>query len=825
MANQPAGQQPSKVTAPRSIISAAVSIGAKFGTTSTAADVAAWRGENAFTTRLPLDTIERHAASMKSFGAFATTFTDYSDYRLKVVKLLSQQPDLSSLDLHAADIEEPTPFDAPRVPAGGAPGGPRRPGLRGGAAQQQQQQQPQAPQGPARQGPADLRWLSLTRASELVDSAAALPMAGLLRLWTLLPDRCSDAERRDARSIVRANAEMLAGGVVKAAVAASPSDPLLAASLPAFLATCAEFPLPRYRAFNLSTADAVNELRDTLLYEQGSATDRSRAVSRRLLLAKRDLPELVSLLEELGSPEERVSQLERLSTLACPGRHSQALELRLSDISAWVTIRASAITQLRNKGKAGSQLLDILLDDARDQGTGPVVQSAASVGEETSEPIVGAGLSALALSRALGDDGFVQAAASIAAESTDLAAGRRKVLEIATGAGCMIFQQLLYKPAGLKARHPALGAAHASSGEFSTYLGRRQAMGEDGKIDPLAAEWQSHPSQVALLLKGKVSQMQLVNPPYGVVALLNLTAAEPFLPVPDDQMYVTESVLDALGPFGHQTIVAWAGPGAAISSTGYTFKTLCEKQRSHVAWIRRQGDRVQDELLPHANAAFRAALERIDLELARKLECSHPRDEKFTHLLSFGEAYDQALQAKRAGVAPLLTVQRALPGLVATSAPRSLPGVVLEGAGSGSRTRSQREGDDGEGERASKKPKSDPPKPGSKKQMATWVDDAHLRLGNDTFDISGYVAKLGLEPKAAADLCWPVLVSKQPKKAALAFCPCPDAEGHVGINAVAHRRPSGFDLDVLNRDFCEHAPPQGSKGKGGGKNKSKGKRK
>ncbi len=193
-------------------------------------------------------------------------------------------------------------------------------------------------------------------------------------------------------------------------------------------------------------------------------------------------------------------------------------------------------------------------------------------------------------------------------------------------------------------------------------------------------------------------------------------------------------------------------------------------------------------------------------------------------MLSFGEAYDQALQAKRDGVAPLVTIHRALPGLVATSAPRSLPGVVLESSG-GSRIRSEREHDDDSEVKPPKKPKPDAPKPGSKKQMATWISNTHLRLGGDTFNIAGYVEELGLDPSAAADLCWPVLVSKQPKKAALAFCPCPDAEGHVGANAAAHQRPAGFDLEKLNKDFCEHCPTQPSKGKGGGKGKAKGKKK
>ena len=802
-----------EVTAPRDIITAAVCSAARLATTVAARN--AWRAADVLTGRLRTSTLNRLAAAMKSLGAFTATFQDQELHRRAMVELLLKQPNLSALEVDDQDLERPTAFDTPgRAPP--APGaGPRRRNAR----------QPPAPP-PAQAvaaglpGPAELKWLTLTRVADLVDDTSPLPLERLLRLWVLLPGRCQDAERRDARSFVVGNAEVLKSGVARCTPVESPTDALLGRSMRAFVAVALLFPLSDFRPGQLSLDEAIAELTDAMSYAQGAASDAARAVARRLMLSKRAYGDLCSLIGDLDNAEERVLQLERLSTLACPGRHAQALHLRLSDLDLFAAERSPLLTAARNAGKSGVELFDLLVADAAATGIDPVTSSAGVTGGEPSDGGTRR-FSARALNLALqGDDMFVQTAEKIDAQNTGTAAGRLKVLELATGSGCVIFQQVLDRSEGLRQRSEALGALHTSMAEATVYFGQRQAADDKGVVDPLAKSWEMHPSQIKLLCAGKISEMAHVNPPYGVIELLNLTASEPYEPVPDGQLYITESVLEALGPFLHKALVAWLGAGVAVSTTGYTFKTLCDAQRDYVKWIHQQGDQVQQELLPHADQIFRSALQKVDQELRMVLDSTEPHKAAFGHVLCFGGAYDQAIEAKKDGLKPLITIHRALPGLMPTSAPRSLPGVRLA-------SQAPKRGRDGEGDvdeppakkpsKKSKAPKGPPeaPKPGSKKGLARWLDDDTLRFGADTFKVSEYAKELDLTPEQTAELCWPVLCSHQSIEWALAFCPCSEQDDHKGTTAKAHRRPKGFDLDRFLKDFgTKGAPPSKGKGKG-----------
>jgi hypothetical protein len=654
-------------------------------------------------------------------------------------------------------------------------------------------------------GPASLKFLTLTRCSDLVINSEPLPAKDLVDTWLLLADRCDDAARRDPRSYTSTNAEVLRGGIVKKISVDNPSDALLGRELKSFVKSSLGFPLWDFRCSSLAVDEASMEIIDAMAYIEGSAAVGVSTIARRLLHAKRTYPELMGLLAELPSPDSRVSQLERLSTIACPGRHSQTIHLRLSDLSEFITARSPLIMQWRNKAKTGVALIDLIIQDARETGgvpSGPVDAPAASGGGDSASRVGGqvAGISALELDRALQDDAFVQAAARIAAVNIETTQGKHDVLEIATGSKCVIFQMLFDRPSALKAKHEALGTVQLCMSALPTYLSKCQAVDkQSGKVPRLRKEWLLDATAVELLLKGSFSKVPLVRL---LINYINLTASEPLEHVPDSQMYITESVLAKLGPFGHELLVAYGTPSA--SATGYTFKTLCERQRDHVAWIYDQGDVLRRELLPHADHAFRAALRGIDAKLHEVLHTPRPVKTAFGHLLDFGEEYDAALAAKLEGVSPIVEIHRALPSLLPKSKRRSLPGVVLESAGGRLRDDSE-DDDDGERDRKKKKKKQDASKPGSKSSMVKWIDETHLRFGAEIYDIGGYVQELKLSDEDANALCWPFLLSRQSKKQALAFClDCRDPR-HNGVGGAAHRAPKGFDVDVLRSRFMKSA--------------------
>ena len=358
----PAANAPptNKVAAPRSLITAALCLGAKVATAPAA--IQAWRAAEPLTTRLPVATITRHTQYLHSIGTFSTTFKDQALYRRKLIELLKAQPDLSALELDAADLEQPSPFDQTATvapPAATQRAGGTTTGRRRGTATAPVN--PPTPASAPLVGPACLKFLTMVRASDLFDEESELPAEPLMRLWAMLPDRCSDAERRDPRSRTRANAEVIQAGVAKLTMVASPTDALLGACVNSFARGALKFPLAEFQADELNLNALDQELRDAIGFTQGAEIDVARVVARRLLQARRRYPELISILEAISDTDGRTLQLERLATVACPGRHSQPLRYRLPDLEEFVVARSAAITQARNAGKVGAEIIDLLL--------------------------------------------------------------------------------------------------------------------------------------------------------------------------------------------------------------------------------------------------------------------------------------------------------------------------------------------------------------------------------------------------------------------------------------------------------------------------------
>ena len=82
---------------------------------------------------------------------------------------------------------------------------------------------------------------------------------------------------------------------------------------------------------------------------------------------------------------------------------------------------------------------------------------------------------------------------------------------------------------------------------------------------------------------GAVDEIAWLNPPYGAIALKNLTRATNLEAVPPSQVFTIGSCLKEIGRFGQATLVAFGMP--AKSTTGYTWLTLFEKHRELLEWI------------------------------------------------------------------------------------------------------------------------------------------------------------------------------------------------------------------------------------------------
>jgi len=316
--------------------------------------------------------------------------------------------------------------------------------------------------------------------------------------------------------------------------------------------------------------------------------------------------------------------------------------------------------------------------------------------------------------------------------------------------------------------------------------------------------------------------MALFNGPGAALALFNLSAAEPFVECPAEQLYIVESVITKMVAFARATFTA--GGWNPVSTAGYTMASLLERQLKHVLWIQSMGEMEQGTLFPHAQATFVAALQAAELYVQRFFLDPEPADIVLDHILPFGESYDNELKKKTAGAAPMVLVRRSFPGLLPPSTPRSLPGVTLTspprekvapgggGAIKGTPVKTAPTGG-----------KDQIKKPGSMKTLPTWVDDTHMRLGALVYD----VAAVGEYYSLDAATCWPVLLSSKKGGEALCLCANWGEDGHTSLTSAAHQRPKAFNVVYIEKTFTTKstgpAPTgtrektAGDKRKGGGK--------
>ena len=808
----------------------------------TTAARASWQAFGTLESSITLAVLNHQLHELVTHGIFNHLLQNRSEFGLLVKAMLLKLPSWNNFELDENSLEILEQFDppapgapGPQVARGGGRGRGGQPGVGRGAARGAAPQAAQL----VNPGPDSLRWLHDTPVFSMITMSedTLFPLESLLKLWIVLQGSESDVVRREPGHALSVRAEVLRCSILKVLPMTNPTQVMLNYYLSGFCKQNLDFPIVYMRADQLETNIAFEEMMDTVAYLTGTALDGERAVSRRLLYSACVYPQLGLLLGELHTPEERVGQLEKLSAVVCPGRHDQTLHLRLSELERFLADRVPLITVGRNRGESGAALVDMVLLDNASMTAGSASLSGASGPRDDMDFDSSFGTSGFisnkALIQCLQQPKFVEAANLIKTKDVGTAQGRLDILEIATTAEVLIFQLIMGRPeSSLRHRSDVLSDVAVSMAEAPQHFGSRQACGEDGVLHPLAQNFHASMPQIKLLTRGKISKMQAVNLPDGALAVLNLTAATPYESVPEGQLYIVDSALEAGGTFLHQAVVAFYGKPAAHSSTGYTMKTLYEKQRSVLHWVMFQGDVVRKELMPQIKIIFEKALEDVDAELYLLYNAPQPHLVFFQHVLPFGGTYDRAIDQLKEAVLPILTLQRAVPGLLAFSSRRSLPGVSLAAGGS---HESQGGGDEKPSrkqekeERAAKRKLEEEKKkgkqekkgataalPGSKKEMCSWEEgcsEPQMVFGVDVFKVGEYSTHLKLKPDQVQSLCWPVLCSRQERKAALAFCPCPKKKGHQGPNDTAHRRPSGFDLDTFLKDFATKRTYTGKKPK------------
>ena len=777
---------------PRAFYSAAVWTAAQKPTDP--AEISRLHAINPLTFRPTLAALQRLVAVQNAHAVLSTPSPSLSSFISRHRTLQLSAAELATCQVKAADFEEGDSFNGsasqPRA-APAARGRSRSSSANSGAPAAA------APVAPPQPGPTDQRWLTLL--DGMMDDAA------MARLWMLFPDSLSrDARQEEGSHTSLANESLRAAVLSRLSHVNQPSDMALAREFTRVANEMLFYPLPALGSEQLTVETVLSELQDTTSFHKGSM-DADRSVARRLHLGHASFPELSDLAVDLPFVGSRMEAVQRLVVATKPSLASSALALQLRDASKLLQSRSPLITAGRAKGKTGMDLVDLVLTDVQSVGTSAITSASDSGDTHASSSSTSVRLSNEALHRAVNTQAFQQLAAQLDALNTDTASGRRSAHAAASLAGCPIIQQFYWKPGSLKGRNPVFTKLHACLGEYGSYIGRSQAMDDvTGQVAAEHVDFQPSSEQLTSLRNGKISLMQWVNAPNGALTLLNLQSAETYANVPESQLYTVKSCLEVMGPFAHKTMVAWGAP--AISTTGYTMATLCAKHAQHLDKVAGMSEVMQAELIPFARSSFAAALAQMDLNLQLFLESPEPASATLPHLLGFGEVYDRTWEAKMDALRPVVTIQRALPGLLPASTSRSLPGVVgatdpnRPGTGKGKVTQL-----DGGRER---------PKAGTAPTVKWLKNGKSMRIGGDLFDVEAISKQLGLDQAASKALCWPVILSRKKGDRALVNCPCPKKAGHSSMTDTAHARPSGFNLDEICKDKKLRTSEPQQKGKG-----------
>lgn len=767
--------------APHSLVACITSSGAR--PASDDADEKRWDEDaGLIVSDFTVETLSAHGQILGELGLFNKDYKDFQVYQTDLITALKKLADPGKMLVKAAGLQDYVPYsaaDANSESDDGSGRGTKRPSVTG-----------------------RLRWLQELAPGRLIQAEAALPSAVLLRAWVILIGRHNPGTRADKRSKLQAGAKLLKEAAARQSALAKPDEDDLAEALCDDAEKFLIFPRPAFRLKRLSYPDCLSEFKDSLRYDLGPAEQADKVIADRMLLSKRAFPDVMSVFEDLASVGERIAQFERLSLVACPGRHAQAIDLRLPSVQEFVAGRHALVTEAKSKGKTGTEVVDLLLADAAEHPTGgSAAASKAGVGDEDEDgrEKSGHGLTARVWESVFASAAYVALRSWYDNEPANLldeAKGRKALLVKCYGSGCAIFPAAAARPQACRGRDILLSAFINARTAESAYAGAAQAMGANGKVADGLKGWVWHISQTKLLAAGNLEDISWLNPPYGALGMQNLLRVSPYQPVPVGQQYSVDSAIEAMADFAHATMVAFGGP--ETSTTGYTFASWGKTQRDYVKWISQQSDDAQTDLLEHAEEIGALAMTLMGAEFRQFKATDRPHVAKLPHLMAFDEGYDLAIEEKKEAAKPLVTVQRAFPHMRTAGASRSLPGVVpADGIAStpkleGGVSLAEKPGGGGE------------PLPGSKKSWCKWQDDGQLRIANDLMDVVRYgKEQLGLEKDAISKLCWPVIACRSQGKSKLAFCPCPNDEGHRGVMAALHKEPKGFDRAILFADYSK----------------------
>jgi hypothetical protein len=749
--------------------------------------------------------LQRCADACESLRLFSVPITRTDVWEDKFSPALARIPHPSPFSIAAGELVEANPFEIPAVAAvaavaaraavravrgRGAAARPAVPARRAVAA---------VAAVPARR-PAELEWWAATTVGSVYDSDSVFPLKGLWRRGAAAPDRTSSLARFDAASRVQAVSSIIyrhLGWILHDPTA---SHAQRARALRHSSERLYTMPDP-LRSGSFSPDALETEFADDYSYGK-SLAQQDAVTASRVMHVGRTYPAVPAYLAGAATVTVRRDALDALTPALSSSFASSSLYARLAPLDVFLKSHAALITTAQNQGTPldGPQGITSLLLREHDEWGPAKEQPSLSSSAVDAETQLGRAvpLTPSALARALVEDvKFVSISAQVALLDLTTKADRKAALALTCLGKCVVFQCYQANPRSMLGRAAVFSLLHKCMVDRCSYMADAQAADPlTGVVSEQQQHWLPSEESVQHAFAGRADKFPFCNGDSGALALHNLTLSEPMKEVPDNQIYLVPSVIELVVPFASASFAAVGWP--VTSTTGFTMSSLWQKQLSHVKFLLGMGDLESKSMLTEIDAAFRRALSDATTYMGNVLHDPEPATTILDCVLPFGGAYEETIARQLAAALPMITVRRAFSHLLPTSAPRSLPGVVLPSAGAasssagaavativGSPPGGPPVGGSPPGKGATVLP------PGSQQSLASWPDATHMHLGNYIYDVEAICKHYSLDP---SDFCAAVNLSVKTGGAKLALCPHWKTDGHTSLTSSAHTVPKSFNL-------------------------------
>ena len=667
-------------------------------------------------------------------------------------------------------------------------------------------------------GPAQLNFLAATSVGDLLGADAHLPDKSfqprcLARAFLLMGSKDNQTERDDESSTVRLASELLSGIMRADLRSATPTAAALSAR---FVTLMRDVQLPAtFGMQNFNAATALHEFETAYNYAHASATE-ARAIEADLFLnVGASYPIFAPLLERFDSGREAASEFDRLTSQLLPATLTSSPNLVKLPALAELLSRASwsaALTHLVNTTPdiTGESLVTSLIRTQTEvnpststSGTGfSVGVDSGSAGAEASsygsirDSSIADALRAPEAVKALDD------AASLS--------GVERVECLMQSGSVLLTRAALMQEAWLHNKNATLAFCSLDQPFVCPYFAGVLTEDPDtGTVPARLASYNFPLRELGVLRTREWSGLRMLDE---ALAIRSLKYGSSYTRPKDSEIWVVDSCLKIIRDYGSRLFF---GLNLALApSEGYAFTDGVDKQIRAVEFAQTLPRAECQEWLTFLSAQFKTHwLDGGGAHYHSKLRTGRPDapEAQLSEYLPLANPFFTNVDARLTRAEPVAEFRVAFPTMFASEA-ISLPGTTSALASTSGRLgdgtdikKTDKGGKGGKGDKKRELPVATGP--GSKSKLAMDLSKTEHWVSGVVFKKDKITSHYNIDDPDK--VCWAVLLTKKKGDAALELCPHHAAHGD--LKQKVHKRPAGFDLDYIYKNFTRAATPAENK--------------